>query len=146
MKVLGVDPGIHGGLAVVAIDGNAAPQVIAAIDVPLVGVKAKERVDVAALQKWLLQHAPDHALIERAQRCRNKALAPASNTGEASVRSKPRHAVRHSARNYRASGWKRHFHLNGGDKEGARQRALLMFPSAQACSLGVAIIIGQRRF
>ena len=67
MKVLGVDPGVHGGLAIIATDGNCVPQVIAAIDVPLVGVKAKERVDVIALQEWLLQNGPDHALIERGQ-------------------------------------------------------------------------------
>jgi hypothetical protein len=67
MKYLGVDLGVHGGLAILEISNNTAPQMLAAIDVPTVGVKAKERVDVIALQEWLLQHGPTHAFIERAQ-------------------------------------------------------------------------------
>ena len=35
MKILGVDPGIHGGLAIVAIDNATAPQLVDAIDIPV---------------------------------------------------------------------------------------------------------------
>ena len=50
MKILGVDPGIHGGIAIVAIDNGTAPQLVDAIDIPVAGVGAKERVDVLALR------------------------------------------------------------------------------------------------
>jgi hypothetical protein len=43
VKVLGVDPGIRGGLAVLEIIDGAAPQLIDAIDIPTTGTKARER-------------------------------------------------------------------------------------------------------
>jgi len=55
-KVLGVDPGIRGGLAIVEINDGAAPQLIDAIDIPATGVGAKERVDVLAIRTWVLSH------------------------------------------------------------------------------------------
>ena len=67
MKILGVDPSIHGGLAVVAVNNGAAPTLIDAIDIPVAGVGAKERVDVLAICTWIRTHQPDHGVIERAQ-------------------------------------------------------------------------------
>jgi hypothetical protein len=67
MKLLGIDPGIHGGLAIVEINDGAAPQLIDAIDIPTVGSGAKERVDVLALRAWIQAHRPDRAGIERGQ-------------------------------------------------------------------------------
>jgi crossover junction endodeoxyribonuclease RuvC len=67
MKVLGVDPGIHGGLAIVDIIDGPAPQLIDASDIPVTGVKAKERADVLAIRAWIETHQPDHAVIERGQ-------------------------------------------------------------------------------
>jgi crossover junction endodeoxyribonuclease RuvC len=66
-RILGIDPGIHGGLAIVEIDNGIAPKLIDAIDIPVTGVGAKERVDVLAIRTWILTHKPDHAMIERAQ-------------------------------------------------------------------------------
>jgi hypothetical protein len=95
-KILGVDPGIRGGLAVVLIypplarpldntiglpgaDTDAKEQVIFAlrdwvraqlldaIDIPVVGTGAKERIDIVALRHWVRAQQPVHALIERAQ-------------------------------------------------------------------------------
>ena len=66
MKILGVDPGVHGGLRS-SRSTCAAPQLVDVIDIPVVGVGAKERVDVLALRTWLETHQPQHALIERAQ-------------------------------------------------------------------------------
>ena len=52
----------------ISVDANgAAPQLIDAIDIPVAGVGAKERVDVLTIRDWIVQHAPQHALIERAQ-------------------------------------------------------------------------------
>jgi Holliday junction resolvasome RuvABC endonuclease subunit len=67
IRILGVDPGVRGGLAVVEISDGAAPELVDAIDIPTVGVGAKERVDSIALRTWLATHQPQHALIERAQ-------------------------------------------------------------------------------
>jgi len=67
VKVVGIDPGIHGGMAIVVINDGAAPQLADAIDIPTVGVGAKERVDVLAVRAWILSHQPQHALIKRAQ-------------------------------------------------------------------------------
>ena len=41
MKILGVDPDIHGGLAIIELNNGTAPQLIDAIDIPVTGVKAK---------------------------------------------------------------------------------------------------------
>ena len=51
MKILGVDSGVYGGLAIVTIDDGAAPQLVDAIDIPVAGTGAKERVDVFALPR-----------------------------------------------------------------------------------------------
>ena len=68
MLILGVDPGIRGGLAIVLVATNGvAPQLVDAIDIPVIGVGAKERVDPLAIRDWLAPHAPQHAFIERAQ-------------------------------------------------------------------------------
>jgi hypothetical protein len=67
MKILGVDPGVSGRLAVVEIIDGAAPVLVECVDIPVVGIAAKERVDVAAIRNFIERHKPVHALIERAQ-------------------------------------------------------------------------------
>src|SRR6516162_3034460 len=63
---LGVDQGVNGGLAVVAIANGAAPVLVECIDIPVVGTGAKERVDAAAIRTFIDRHKPAYALIERA--------------------------------------------------------------------------------
>jgi crossover junction endodeoxyribonuclease RuvC len=134
MKILGIDPGaVSGGCAIVLIDNGVAPQLIDAIHLPTIGVKAKQRIDVLALRNWIQHHQPDHAVIERGQ-------------------AMPRQGARSGFKFGRGCGaieaviacceiqvtivepamWKRAHHLRGGDKEGARQRALQLFPTAHA--------------
>ena len=50
MRILGIDPGIHGGLAIVDVVDGAAPLLINATDIPTIGAGAKERVDVASVR------------------------------------------------------------------------------------------------
>ena len=65
---MGVDPGLSGGLALVACSPQRRPVLIAAIDVPTVGDAAKRRVWIAPLTEWLLEHErAEVAFIERAQ-------------------------------------------------------------------------------
>jgi hypothetical protein len=85
VKVLGVDPGVRGGLAIVSAgngdDGAAAaPAIIDAIDIPVAGAGAKERVDVLAIRDWIANHGPGLiALIERAQAMPGRVRVPASS-------------------------------------------------------------------
>ena len=67
MIVAGIDPGIHGGLAIIAVEDDAAPRLVEAIDVPVIGTNAKERVDAIAIREWVSKHDVQHAFIERAQ-------------------------------------------------------------------------------
>jgi DNA polymerase len=66
MIVLGIDPGIRGGLAIVDADDGVGV-LIDGIDIPVIGTGAKERVDAIAVRDWIARHQPDLALIERAQ-------------------------------------------------------------------------------
>ena len=45
MIIVGGDPGIRGGFAIVVVNNGAVPRLIDAIDIPVTGVTAKERVD-----------------------------------------------------------------------------------------------------
>ena len=64
MKFLGVDVGVHGGLAILEFVDGAAPLLVDAIDVPTIGSKAAEGVDVLAIRAWVQTHRPDHAVVE----------------------------------------------------------------------------------
>jgi crossover junction endodeoxyribonuclease RuvC len=131
-SILGVDPGIRGGLAIVAIDANgAAPQLVDAIDIPVAGVGAKERVDVLAIRGWIVQHAPQHAIIERAQAMPKQGASSGFKYGRATGAIEavitcceiPLTIIEPTA-------WKKFHQLRGGEKEAGRQRALHLFPAA----------------
>ena len=132
-KILGIDPGIRGGLAIVEINDGAAPQLIDAIDIPAIGVGAKERVDVAAIRNFIDRHKPTHALIERAQAMPKQGASSGFKYGRAvgaieaaiTLCSIPVEIVEPSA-------WKRFWKLPGKDKESGRQKALQLFPAAHA--------------
>ena len=53
MRVLGVDPGITGGLSIVELTDGAAAVLVECIDIPVIGSAAKERVDVAAIRNFM---------------------------------------------------------------------------------------------
>ena len=132
MKILGIDPGVRGGLAIVRVDNNgAALQLIAAIDIPVIGVKAKERVDVLAIRTWIEMHKPDHAVIERAQAMPKQGASSGFKYGRAvgaieaaiALCGVPLEIVEPMA-------WKKFHGLRGGEKELSRLRALMLFPTA----------------
>jgi crossover junction endodeoxyribonuclease RuvC len=131
--VLGVDPGIHGGLAVVAIDDGAAPRLIEAIDIPVVGTGAKERVDAIAIRDWVASHKPEHAFIERAQAMPGQGASSGFKYGRAvgsieaaiALSGIPMTIVEPST-------WKKFHKLRGGEKEASRQRALQVLPAAHS--------------
>jgi crossover junction endodeoxyribonuclease RuvC len=131
MRTLGVDPGIRGGLAIIDMNDGAAPQLVEAIDIPVAGVGAKERVDVLAIRTWIMKHQPQHAVIERAQAMPKQGASSGFKYGRAvgaleavlACCEIPMTIVEPTA-------WKKFHRLRGGDKEGGRQRALQLFPSA----------------
>ena len=133
MKILGIDPGIRGGLAIVGKTNSAAPTLIDAIDIPTVGVGAKERVDVLAIRAWIETHKPDCAVIERAQAMPKQGASAGFKYGRAvgaiegalACCEVPMEIIEPTA-------WKKAHHLRGGDKESGRQRVLQLFPSAHA--------------
>jgi Holliday junction resolvasome RuvABC endonuclease subunit len=129
VKASGLDPGaVSGGCALVEISDGVAPQLVDAIDLPIIGVKAKQRIDVLALRTWIQQHRPDHAVIERGQAMPRQGASSGFKFGrgcgavEAVIQ-----LLEVPMTIIEASVWKRKFRLHGGDKEGARQLAL--FPS-----------------
>jgi crossover junction endodeoxyribonuclease RuvC len=132
MIILGVDPGIRGGLAIVGSDGDRTVM-IDAIYIPVVGTGAKERVDVAAIRNFIDQHKPIRALIERGQARPKQGASSGFKYGRAvgaieaaiTLDAIPVEIIEPSV-------WKRHWHLAGKDKESARQRALQLFPDAHA--------------
>jgi crossover junction endodeoxyribonuclease RuvC len=133
VKVLGVDPGVRGGLAIVAINDGAASRLVDAIDIPTIGVGAKERVDPIVLRDWIVMHQPQHAYIERAQAMPKQGASSGFKYGRATGSIEavvaccgvPLTIVEPSM-------WKRAHRLDGRDKEGGRQRALQLFPAAHA--------------
>jgi crossover junction endodeoxyribonuclease RuvC len=132
VRILGIDPGISGGLAIVDAS-TAVPSLIDTIDIPVIGSGAKERVDVIGVRTWIELHCPDLALIERAQAMPQQGASSGFKYGTATgaieatitLCSIPLEIVEPSM-------WKRAFRLPGKDKEAARQRALEIFPDSHA--------------
>jgi crossover junction endodeoxyribonuclease RuvC len=133
MRIVGVDPGIHGGLAVITINDGAAPALLDAIDIPIVGVGAKERVDSIAVRDWLRKHQPQHACIERAQAMPKQGASSGFKYGRATGSIEATITLCEIPITIaEPSVWKRRHKLRGKDKEGARQLALQLFPAAHA--------------
>jgi crossover junction endodeoxyribonuclease RuvC len=136
IKVIGIDPGaVSGGCAIVLINDNdgAAPQLVDAIDLPTIGVKAKQRIDVLALRTWIQQHRPDYAVIERGQTMPRQGISSGFKFGrgcgalEATLQ-----LLEIPMKIVEPSMWKKFHGLRGKDKESGRQRALMLFPAAHA--------------
>jgi crossover junction endodeoxyribonuclease RuvC len=105
------------------------------IDIPICGTGARQRVDPAAIYSWIKTCQPvAHVYVERAQ----------SFPGGQGVASAFKYGAAYGAIlatvtlcNIPLSlispvSWKKYFHLRGGDKESARQKALELFPAGHA--------------
>jgi Holliday junction resolvasome RuvABC endonuclease subunit len=137
MRIIGIDPGVSGAVAVIEIVGDTMPVLVGAIDVPIIGTKARARADVLQLRNWIVAHHPDQAAIERVgampAQGRSSIFRFARTTGalEAVVT-----LLEIPCTTLEPSVWKRTVGLLGAarDKESSRQRALALFPSAHICS------------
>lgn len=131
MIVLGIDPGLSGGLAVVRSGPEGRVSLLEAGDIPCTGEKAKRRVDVPAVLEWIRRHPPDHALIERAQAMPDQGGSSGFIYGravgalEACIEGLmiPLTVIESTA-------WKKAHALIGRGKEDSRQRAIKLFPGA----------------
>jgi Holliday junction resolvasome RuvABC endonuclease subunit len=133
MKILGIDPGVRGGLAVIEIHDGTAPRLVDAIDIPVAGVGAKERVDALAIRAWITTHHPDHAVIERAQAMPKQGASSGFKYGRAVGAIEATLACCEiPVTVVEPSTWKKFHQLRGGDKEAGRQRALQLSPAAHA--------------
>ena len=129
MIVLGVDPGLSGGLAVIAGITGSSPRLIEAVDVPTTGEKAKRRVDVATVLAFLQTHSPEHAFIERAQ------AMPEQGSSSGFIYGRAVGALEASIDGMQipltvieSTAWKKAHALIKCGKEDSRQRAIRLFP------------------
>lgn len=136
MRVLGIDPGLEGGLAVTARDGDSAPiRLLEVVDTPTEGEGPSREVSALVLtfiQKW----RPDCAYIERAQ------AFPAQGSSSGFIFGKAYGALRLAVRGclvplttIEARAWRNAHELAPRPreeyrqaKEDARQKALQLFP------------------
>lgn len=119
--ILGIDPGMLGGLAFYA---PSNPRAVAAFDIPLAGGE----VDVDAVAALIRQHEPDLAVIERASAMPKQGVSSTFKFGAAygalraaaAALGVPSHVVTPAT-------WKRHWRLSA-DKEQARALAIRLWP------------------
>lgn len=129
MIVLGIDPGLSGGLALV--ESGQRPRLLAVSDVPTTGEKAKRRVHVASVLDFIRSHHPDHAVIERAQAMPDQGSSSGFVYGravgalEACV-----DGLMIPSTIIESVHWKKAHALIGCGKEDSRQRAIRLFPEA----------------
>jgi crossover junction endodeoxyribonuclease RuvC len=132
-RVVGCDPGVNGGLAIVQFNDGVAPQLAGAIDIPVVDLKARERVDTQAIRAWLELHRPVHAVIERAQAMPKQGASSGFKYGRAVGAIEATIALCGIPMTIiEPTTWKKFHGLRGGEKEASRQRALQLFPTAHA--------------
>ena len=130
MRVLGIDPGLLGGAAI--IEFGDRPILISVIDIPTHGEGAKRRVDSAAFYRWIKDNDPDRAFIERGQAMPDQGASSGFVYGravgalEACVGCA---GVRLEV--IEPAVWKRTAGLPGGvaGKEASRQRVIQLYPS-----------------
>lgn len=132
MKVLGIDPGLSGGLAFIEA-GSHRPFLLHACDVPVAGEGAKRRVVASIVIALIQKYAPDHAFIERAQAMPDQGASSGFNYGravgalEASVE-----GMQIPLTIIESTAWKKFHGLIKREKEDSRQRALMLFPGSLA--------------
>ena len=132
MKILGIDPGLSGALAIVEMI-NGVPVLVDPIDMPSTGTGAKARVDIIAAAEWIAKHAPSLCFLERGQAMPAQGASSGFSYGRAVGAIEAAVALCQIPLTIvEPSVWKRKLHLPGKDKEAARQRALQLFPTQHA--------------
>ena len=131
MRVVGIDPGASGALALWRPDG-----LVAAIDMPVLmlrrGKSDKAEVDAAGIIDVLAEWRPTHVVIEQVGGIPGQSAPAAFNFGRAAG------AVEYIARALRypvamvpPATWKKALRVNGG-KDGSRAAAVNLWPQHRA--------------
>ena len=129
MIILGIDPGLSGGLALV--EAGNRPLLLAVSDVPTTGEKAKRRVDVGGVLQFVRQYPPDHAIIERAQAMPEQGASSGFIYGRAvGALEAAIEALGIPLTVIESTAWKKAHGLIKRGKEDSRQRAIRLFPGA----------------
>jgi crossover junction endodeoxyribonuclease RuvC len=138
MIILGIDPGLSGGLAFLEQTREQKPFCLGAFDVPAAGDGAKRRVDVREVLRLIQAHKPDHAFIERAQAMpilREKGNGGAQGASSAFIYGRATGALEAAVLGslvtltvVEPTAWKRTAGLLKCQKENSRLRALQLFP------------------
>jgi crossover junction endodeoxyribonuclease RuvC len=133
MKILGIDPGaVSGGCAIVETDNGVAPRLIDAIDLPIIGIRAGQHINVLAQRTWVQHHQPDYAVIERGQAMPRQGASSGFKFGRGCGALEAAIQLPEIPMTIEPTAWKKFHRLHGSDKEASRQPALQLFPSAHA--------------
>ena len=121
-KVLGVDPGINGALALVG-DGYLAVD-----HLPTMGSGRQRIINAVEISDIIYRWAPDVAVIERVHAMPKQGISSAFRFGQAFGTLEGVIAGRKIPLYYiTPQSWKRHYRLPA-DKEAARMRAIQLYP------------------
>lgn len=120
--ILGVDPGLSGGLAFYF---PAAPDRVAVEDMPTAG----DEVDAATIYRLVTEYRPDAAFVEQVHAMPKQGVSSTFRFGVAygSVLG-VLGAAQIATYLVPPKRWQKHFQLTGGDKEKSRALALRLFP------------------
>lgn len=135
-RVIGIDPGISGAIAVIDTDGT-----VEAIDLPTIGEGTKRELDAAWLLRWVIHQCPDLMC------CENVWAMPSQPDGHGKRRGmgaasafrfglgigQIRAVMQCSGAPFSLvvpTVWKKFFQLKGSNKEQSRQLALRLYPRA----------------
>lgn len=133
MIILGVDPGLSGGLSAVQAFPGQSVRLLASISIPTHGEKAKRRVDVAPVIGFIFSQKPDHAFIERAQAMPEQGSSSGFHYGRAvGALEATIEGMQIPLTVIESTAWKKAHSLIKCGKEDSRQRALRLFPGTDA--------------
>ena len=133
MRVLGIDPGLNGGIAVITKD-NDTMSYIQAIKTPIFslkkGSKSKRFLDAYSILKTIMDFDPDHAFIEKQQPMPKQGVTSTFVTGLGYGIYLGILVTRGIAyTEVHPTTWKKSFGLSS-NKEEARKRASELMPTA----------------
>jgi crossover junction endodeoxyribonuclease RuvC len=135
--IIGVDPGLSGGIAVVSSDGNRV-DLVTCFHIPVFGKDAKRRVDVGEITRRVrmavggsnTHNLIDLCCIERAQAMPEQGASSGFVYGRAVGALEACMAMLLApVEIIESSSWKRTHGLIKTDKEASRQRAIMLFGS-----------------
>lgn len=122
-KVLGVDPGLNGGLALLGPDGLLVEAM------PTFKIEGKGHLDLQAVRSLISAWSPDHVFLERQQSMPKQGLASTFKTGFGYGALYGLFAgMLLPVTEVRPADWKRALSCPA-DKDGARARASQVFPT-----------------